>query len=50
MADADADERSLKEELEELENVMGLEMYGFVDGKRAFSEFLGFMPEKIKVG
>ena len=28
---------------------MGLEMYGFVDGKQAFAEFLKFMPEKIKV-
>jgi hypothetical protein len=35
--------------LEELKKDMGLEMYGFVDGKEAFAEFLNFMPEKIKV-
>lgn len=46
-----SNERALEggHSLEELQRDMGLEMYGFVDGKQAFTEFLNFMPEKIKV-
>jgi len=50
-AAASSNERALEggHSLEELQRDMGLEMYGFVDGKQAFTEFLSFMPEKIKV-
>jgi len=50
-AAASSIERALEggHSLEELQRDMGLEMYGFVDGKQAFAEFLSFMPEKIKV-
>jgi hypothetical protein len=32
-----------------LDETAGLEFHGVVDGKRAFSEFLPFVPEKIQV-